>query len=242
MTKFRQISVCSRMRQEGKVTAADRSASVQRPASMRDIILDAAEELFSLKGFRAVTMREIAQASGANLGSISYHFGTKDGLLRAIYERHSGPMNRRRAELLAEAERIRDHDDRLEAILRAFILPSLSDTDQEGGGARFARLRSIIMAEQHDEAQKMVAEMFNPINLAFIDALGACLPDLSRADIVWRSHFLLGSVFYTLVNPWRVTRLSDGAAQGDDHAEALSQIVRAAVAAFRAPPGHRPLH
>lgn len=213
----------------------------QRQNSMREAILDAAEDLFSKNGFRAVSMREIAQASGANLGSISYHFGSKDGLLRAIYERHSGPMNRRRQELLTEAQRIRDPDDRLEAIVRAFILPSLSQTAGSiGGGARFARLRAVVMAERHEEAQKIIAETFNPINLAFIDALQACLPHLPRADIVWRTHFLLGAVSYTLINPWRVTRLSDGEANGENTEEALVQIVRAAVAAFRAPAGSDP--
>ncbi len=208
----------------------------QRQASMREPILDAAEELFSQNGFRAVSMREIAQASGANLGSISYHFGSKDGLLRAIYERHSGPMNRRRADLLKEAQRIRDADDRLTAIVRAFILPSFSDVEgAEGGGARFARLRAIIMAERHEEAQKIIAETFNPINLAFIEALQACRPHLPRGDIVWRTHFLLGAANYTLINPGRVTRLSGGAAHGENIEEALAQIVAAAVAAFRAP-------
>ncbi len=215
----------------------------QRQTLMRETILDAAEELFSKNGFRAVSMREIAQASGANLGSISYHFGSKDGLLQAIYERHSGPMNRRRSELLNEAQRIRDLDDRLAAIVRAFILPSLSKTQgaeaqgSAGGGARFARLRAVVMAERNEEAQKIIAETFNPINLAFIDALQACLPQLPRADIVWRTHFLLGAVSYTLINPWRVTRLSDGTANGENIEEALAQIVRAAVAAFRAPAG-----
>ena len=215
--------------------------TAQRQNSTREAILEAAEDLFSKNGFRAVSMREIAQASGANLGSITYHFGSKDGLLRAIYERHSGPMNRRRQELLTEAQRIRDPDDRLQAIVRAFILPSLSQTEGSiGGGARFARLRAVVMAERHEEAQKIIAETFNPINLAFIDALQACLPHLPRADIVWRTHFLLGAVSYTLINPWRVTRLSDGEANGENTEEALVQIVRAAVAAFRAPAGSDP--
>lgn len=202
---------------------------------MREAILAAAEDLFSMKGFRAVSMREIAQASGANLGSITYHFGSKDGLLREIYARHSGPMNRRRSDLLNEAQRIRDAEDRLAAIIRAFILPSLSDEDPDGGGARFARLRAVVMAEGHEESKKIIAEAFNPINLAFIDALQNCLPHLSRRDIVWRTHFLLGAVHYTLINPWRVTRLSNGEADGNARQEALAQIVQASVAAFRAP-------
>ena len=72
-------------------------ASTRKP-SLREAILCAAEELFSTNGFNAVSVRDIAQAAGANPGSVTYHFKTKDGLLLEIYGRHCGPMNRRRSE------------------------------------------------------------------------------------------------------------------------------------------------
>ena len=92
--------------------------SVLRKPNMREAILAAAEELFATRGFNAVSVRDIAQAAGANPGSVTYHFKTKDGLLLEIYRRHCAPMNHRRAELLAAAKRVRDLQDRLEAIAR----------------------------------------------------------------------------------------------------------------------------
>ena len=71
-----------------------------RKPNMREAILFAAEDLFSTNGFNAVSVRDIAQAAGANPGSVTYHFKTKDGLLLEIYQRHCEPMNRRRSELL----------------------------------------------------------------------------------------------------------------------------------------------
>ena len=97
-----------------------------RKPNLREAILAAAEELFSTNGFNAVSVRDIAQAAGANPGSVTYHFKTKDGLLLEIYRRHCGPMNRRRSELLAAAKRVRDLQDRLEAIVRAYVLPAFS--------------------------------------------------------------------------------------------------------------------
>src|ERR1700743_2191491 len=94
-------------------SASDESAA--RKPNMREAILCAAEELFSINGFNAVSVRDIAQAAGANPGSVTYHFKTKDGLLLEIYQRHCAPMNRRRSELLTEARRVRDVQDRLEA-------------------------------------------------------------------------------------------------------------------------------
>ena len=69
------------------------SKETARKPNMREAILAAAEELFATNGFNAVSVRDIAQAAGANPGSVTYHFKTKDGLLLEIYRRHCGPMS-----------------------------------------------------------------------------------------------------------------------------------------------------
>src|ERR1700741_4277735 len=97
---------------------------VLRKPNMREAILAAAEELCATKGFNAGRVQDIAQAAGANPGSVTYHFKTKDGLLLEIYRRHCGPMNHRRAELLAAARRVRDLQDRLEGIVAAHVFPA----------------------------------------------------------------------------------------------------------------------
>ena len=184
---------------------------------MREAILAAAEELFSTNGFNAVSVRDIALAAGANPGSVTYHFKTKDGLLLEIYRRHCGPMNRRRSELLAAARRVRDLQDRLEAIVRAYVLPAFSSgSDLAGGGARFTRLRAVMSAEGNEVVRKIIAQTFDDTSHAFIDAIHDSLPHIPRNEIVWRSHFLLGALYYTLVTPERVSRLSRGGADGTD--------------------------
>jgi AcrR family transcriptional regulator len=211
-------------------------APARRP-NMREAILSAAEELFSSKGFDAVSVRDIAQAAGANPGSVTYHFKTKDGLLLEIYRRHCGPMNRRRSELLAAARRVRDLNDRLEAIVRAYVLPAFSSgSDLAGGGARFTRLRAVMSAEGNEVTGRIIAQTFDDTSQAFVDAIHESLPQIPRTEIVWRCHFLLGALYYSLVTPERVSRLSRGEADGADAANAIEQLVRATVASFRAPP------
>ena len=212
-----------------------------RKPNMREAILAAAEELFSTNGFNAVSVRDIAQAAGANPGSVTYHFKTKDGLLLEIYRRHCGPMNHRRAELLAAAKRVRDLQDRLEAIVRAYVLPAFSSgSDLAGGGARFTRLRAVMSAEGNEVARKIIAQTFDDISHAFIDAIGDSLPHVPRTEIVWRCHFLLGALYYSLVTPERVSRLSRGEADGSDAASAIEQLVRATVASLQAPAVEEP--
>jgi AcrR family transcriptional regulator len=214
---------------------SEKEANSRKP-NMREAILAAAEDLFSTNGFNAVSVRDIAQAAGANPGSVTYHFRTKDGLLLEIYRRHCGPMNHRRAELLAAAKRVRDLQDRLEAIVRAYVLPAFSSgNDLAGGGARFTRLRAVMSAEGNEVARKIIAQTFDDISHAFIDAIRDSLPHIPRNEIVWRCHFLLGALYYSLVTPERVSRLSRGEADGSDAASAIEQLVRATVASLQAP-------
>ena len=214
----------------------DSDDAAPRKPNMREAVLCAAEDLFSTKGFNAVSVRDIAQAAGANPGSVTYHFKTKDGLLLEIYRRHCGPMNLRRSELLAAALRVRDLNDRLEAIVRAYVLPAFSSgSDLAGGGARFTRLRAVMSAEGNVVAGKIIAQTFDDTSHAFIDAICESLLRIPRTEIVWRSHFLLGALYYTLVTPERVSRLSRGEADGSDAASAIEQLVHSTVASLQAP-------
>jgi AcrR family transcriptional regulator len=215
--------------------SASKKTATRKP-NLREAILCAAEELFATNGFNAVSVRDIAQAAGANPGSVSYHFKTKDGLLLEIYRRHCGPMNRRRSELLAAAMRVRDLQDRLEAIVRAYVLPAFSSgNDLAGGGARFTRLRAVMSAEGNEVVRRIIAQTFDDTSHAFIDAIHQSLPQIPRVEIVWRSHFLLGALYYTLVTPERVSRLSRGGTDGADPGNAIEQLVRATVASLQAP-------
>jgi AcrR family transcriptional regulator len=223
-----------------KSTTMVRKPASKEPArkpNMREAILAAAEELFSTNGFNAVSVRDIAHAAGANPGSVTYHFKTKDGLLLEIYRRHCGPMNLRRSELLEAAKRVRDLQDRLEAIVRAYVVPAFtSGSDLAGGGARFSRLRAVMSAEGNEVARRIIAQTFDDTSHAFIDAIHDSLPHIPRTDIVWRTHFLLGALYYSLVTPERVTRLARGEADGTDAASAIEQLVQSTVASLQAAP------
>jgi AcrR family transcriptional regulator len=54
--------------------------------SHRDALLEAARRLILEKGFAATTARDLVAASGTNLGSIGYHFGSREALLSQAIE------------------------------------------------------------------------------------------------------------------------------------------------------------
>ena len=196
----------------------------------------AAERLFAERGFAAVSLREIAREAGVAVSSVLYHYENKLALLQAIYDLHTRPMNARRLELLGEARQIPDPSARLRAILRAYLLPTFSFAADgaAGGGARFTRMRAVLSAEGDPEARRIIAQAFDTTTRHFIDAIAGCLPGADRGRIVWRAQFLLGSLYYTLINPERIDRLSDGATSGTDHEAAIFELVEAAHASLAA--------
>ena len=54
------------------------------PEATRERIMDAALDLFGERGLTGTTVRDIAQRAKVNVAAISYHFGGKDELYRAV--------------------------------------------------------------------------------------------------------------------------------------------------------------
>ena len=203
-------------------------------SNVKEALLRNAATLFSRSGYNAVSLRDVAKAAGVNVGSLTYHFGSKANLLREIYQRHTHPMNARRLELLGEARRISDPDQRLTAILRAYVVPAfISSSEGDGGGAEFTRMRAVLSAEGNPDAQAIIADAFDETSRTFIEALAECLPGAPLESLVWRGQFLLGGLYYALINPERITRLSNGSVDGDDRDAAIEHLVEATYASFR---------
>lgn len=207
--------------------------SAQPSGDSRKAILDSAEWLMSQRGYNGVSLREIAREAGVNLSSVTHFFKTKENLLGAIYNHHTKPMNARRKELLQEALRISDLDEKLAAIVRAFILPAFSSSSESGGGVRFTRLRGLMSMEGHPVAKKIIATTFDETSKRFADAIAEALPGSDRTSILWRGHFLLGALYYTLITPDRIDRLTGDDGAGSDHDRAIEELVRATVASLK---------
>src|SRR3546814_18413012 len=91
-------------------------------------------------------------------------------------------------ELLGEARRIQNPDERLMAILRAYVLPAYSpSSDHDGGGAEFTRMRAVLSAEGNEDARSIIADAFDTTSRAFLGAIAGCVPGAPREGLDWRS-------------------------------------------------------
>lgn len=174
-------------------------------------ILDAAETLFCVKGFSAVSMREIAAASGQHLSSANYYFGSKVGLFEAAFVRRIVPVNERRIAMLRDVQEARSFDlgDVVEAYLRPLFEAGPGDNGQT---ARLIMLFSKQLLSNPDEHSYLL-EYYEETSQAFIDAIRQVRPDLDITAAVWGYTYMIGIMIFTLAGQETVARIPAGLVQ-----------------------------
>jgi AcrR family transcriptional regulator len=207
-----------------------------KSASARERILHEAERLFAAHGMSNVGLRAISAAAKVNLASIAYHFGSKDGLLQALFAQRAAPISEERLRLLTEAEERAGGSPSLEAILDAFIRPALTiGVESRGGGPAFGRLRARLATEPEELARKILSKAFDASSKRFIDAVARALPQIPRGEVEWRFHFMLGVMFYTMANSGRIQALTGGRCDPGNVTLAMAHMIPFLAAGFRSP-------
>jgi AcrR family transcriptional regulator len=193
------------------------------------------ERMFAERGYNGVSLRQLTAAAGVNLAAVNYHFASKEGLLAAIFESRCRPMNELRLQRLAECVEEKGRPPLLEQLVAAYIGPALSSSSDAAGGTTFTRLRAMLAVEHNDLARQLIAKYFDSTSSRFIAAIAGTLPHLPRQEVFWRFHFLLGALYFTMVNPSRIAHLSRGLCDASDVDAAVREMVPFVAAGFRAP-------
>jgi len=169
-------------------------------------LLDAAEKLFAHSGIAQSSLRSITTGAKANLASVNYHFGSKEGLVRAVFARRLHPLNQQRLDLLARCAR----DDReipdLQCLLRAFVEPAVTMISSDDTGDReFAKLLGRMLFEPSNDLRALIMDEFREVSEQFTAELSRVFPAASQQEIVWRFHFMVGSLAHTVAGRYMIS-------------------------------------
>ncbi|WUM25914.1 TetR/AcrR family transcriptional regulator [Nocardia salmonicida] len=116
-----------------------RSGSRDTPRDARATLVSAAERLFAAQGIDGVSLREIMREAGQrNTTSLQYHFENRDGLLRAVLEKHESDVSTRRHAILDQIE-VRG-EGTLRDLASAFLLPLIPKLRDDHGGPEFLQI------------------------------------------------------------------------------------------------------
>ena len=196
-------------------------------ADTKKMILESARVLFTERGYRSVSTREIAEAAGVNLGSIQYHFGSKS---RLFIETIHSLMNERYRK--SNRDLIPDDitaDDAAELLLH-FIRTYMEDmSNPEGPDVSKLMCREINSATAEDpelcEAllQSVVEKFIRP-NDSYLTALIApLLPQASEHCLQLHAQSIIGQCAFYATHRLFLHHLRNG--RDDTHASQLRTTI-----------------
>jgi AcrR family transcriptional regulator len=123
-----------------------------RAVGHREQLIEGAKRCLAEKGYQRTTARDIVAASGTNLASIGYHFGSKDALLTQAMIETLGEWGDEVGRVLAQAADASPMN-RLEAMWKAII-----ESFQSQRGVWTASFEVGIIAEQQPELRAHLAK------------------------------------------------------------------------------------
>jgi AcrR family transcriptional regulator len=206
------------------------------PSEARVRILDAAEQLFTEHGFAATSVRKITAAAGVPLALVNYHFGSKQGLMEAVYARALGQSGAQRLSYLDRLEREASGQAIPVARLVDAFIESAMRLDRKDSlpGAVFKQL--IGRAFYEPGAESFFPAEYRDLVDRYKRAFTRALPHLAEAEVVWRMYFFVGLVAYVMAGKDVMRMLElDAVAGHTDLSDAMERLRPFVTAGFEAP-------
>ncbi len=150
--------------------------------SAKEQIVRAAEQLFAERGIDGVSLRQIGVTAGnGNNSAVQYHFGSKEELIRAIFEYRLPNLYERRRMLIA-----RGRPADLRSWVECYALPILEQGEQKGSHY----LGFVAMLQQHGRRDVLehIGEDFRRSIPDFADQLKQLLPHVPEPLRTHRVH------------------------------------------------------
>ncbi|MFN0121557.1 MAG: TetR/AcrR family transcriptional regulator [Blastocatellia bacterium] len=178
------------MESPGNADKNSRPATRMSGEDRRAQIIDVASTLFSRRGFRGTTTREIAVAAGVNEAIIFRHFATKSELYAAIIDRKA-ELSEMRALQQVMSEAMAARDDRRVFESLAFFLLEFHQNDETA-----MRLLMYSALEGHELAQMIFRNHISRMHRMLADYVESRIADgaFRRVDGMTVSRAFMGMI------------------------------------------------
>ena len=198
-----------------------------RRDATRIALIEAAESLFAEAGVEGVSTRQIGAAIGSsNTNVVAYHFGSKEALIEAVYRHRLPDIDRRRRELLDQADAAGTSGN-IAQLVRVFALPFYEQVDARGRHS-FARFIAGLERSGMISARALLVSEF-PETERLLKRMAAVLPDGMEPVVPQRLRLAIGLIVTALqVIDWEK---KPGSAEAQDFFNTAVLMAAAAMAA-----------
>ncbi|MDB5684121.1 MAG: TetR family transcriptional regulator [Sphingomonas bacterium] len=169
-----------------------KTSRTTRPGA-RDRAIKEAEGLFIQHGYDGTSLRDIANTAEVNLGSLVYHFATKEGLFRAICDARLLPVIDLQTEQLAACElRLAAGETlSLDDLFRTVFGPALRSSNLSGD---LAGLYALVFTDPSETVRVIGKDLFGESSQRMYRLARRLSPGLDEAEFFWRYVGIVGSV------------------------------------------------
>ncbi|MGZ8281684.1 MAG: TetR/AcrR family transcriptional regulator [Allosphingosinicella sp.] len=201
--------------------------------------MDAAESLFIRLGYDGTSIRAISSRAKVNLGTVVYHWGTKEALFREVLRRRFGDIIQeqlRRLRLCEQRWDILSGSD-VEEVLRALVEPPLLLHSEPGTAETIRLLYGRALTDPSPIMTRITIEMFEEEGAPalFRKLLRRCVPAMDDETFYRRYTCALGAFVFTQSFGDRVAQV----VKMDDLQANWSEVANEIVGFIRAGLEHR---
>lgn len=193
-------------------------------------LLDAAERLFADFGFNGVSVRQIVEAAGANLGAIPYHFGTKEELFRQVLRRRAEPLRDERRRLM-DALVAAGGKPTLEDVLWALLEPAFR-TNRENDA--FRRLLGRASMDPTPEVRRLMLDIYTKDFMMVPRVLRDSLAGMDELEFHWKLNCFYGVMLFVQADTGKIQSIAGEDFDTSQAGAALRYVIPFLAAGFRA--------
>lgn len=197
------------------------------PPSSRERLLDAAETLFADFGFNGVSVRQIVERAGVNLGAIPYHFGTKENLFKEVLLRRATPLREERKRRLDALS----PDAPLEDVLTALLEPAFRANRENQA---FRRLLGRASMDPAPEVRRLLVEIYTLDFMTVPGALRQALAALPDDEFFWKLNCFYGVMLFVQADTGKIQTIAGEHFDTSQPEVALKFVIPFLAAGFRA--------
>jgi AcrR family transcriptional regulator len=162
----------------------------------RTQLMESCLDLLADRGEHGLTLREITEAAGANVASVSYHFGS----LRSLCDTAIEQALERYLDAQQEAVSALGPESTIEESAAAFARQMMKAL--AGGGGELAVMRIVArVGIDPPESWDRLSPRFDRIRADMVRVLKANLPDVKRQELIFRTRCAAGMLNWLVLAP-----------------------------------------
>ena len=212
-----------------------KSKQTASSSGTREALLLAGERLIAENGIDAVSLRQINTAAGQrNSSAAHYHFGSKEALVRAIFEYRMERVNSNRQSRLKTVCEQCDGRPQPRQLVETFVYPITKEITDSEGGSFYIRFLAQAIGHPQTDANTFSETLLADAASGAFQLLQEAVPEIPRLILGQRFGLMWEMIIHALADRERGSELQ-ARSQHIDQDLFVSNLIDTATGCLVAP-------